>query len=66
VATISIFACETPPLGTVISVEGEKVTVKPGTDGEKLPFKETLPVKGPDVVTLTITLILEAWITLTA
>jgi hypothetical protein len=53
-------ACETPPSGTVISVEGEKVTVKPGTEGEKLPFKLTLPVKGPDVVTLTTTSILEA------
>jgi hypothetical protein len=53
-------ACETPPSGTVISVDGEKVTVKPGTEGEKLPFKLTLPVKGPDVVTLTTTSILDA------
>jgi hypothetical protein len=53
-------ACETPPSGTVARVDGEKVAVSPGTAGEKIPVKLTLPVKGPDVVKLTTTSILEA------
>jgi hypothetical protein len=53
-------ACDTPPLGTVARVDGEKVTVNPETAGEKLPLKLTLLVKGPDVVTLTMRSILEA------
>ena len=59
-AVISIVACEIPPLGVVKIVEGEKVTVNPGSEGEKLPFKLTALVNGPDVVTLTNTSTLEA------
>jgi hypothetical protein len=44
----------------VARVEGEKVTLKPGTAGVKLPLKLTLSVKGPDVVTVTTASILEA------
>ena len=51
-ATIDIVVCTVPPLGPGLTEEGEKVTARPGTDGENLLLKATLPWKGPIEVTV--------------
>jgi hypothetical protein len=57
---ISIVACAVPPFGSKLSVEGEKVTVSPGSDGENAPVKLTLLTNGPTGDTDTVKSTLEA------
>ena len=46
-------------------VEGEKVTVNPGSVGENLPLKLTFPTNGPTEVIVAIKSSREAWTTFT-
>jgi hypothetical protein len=57
---ISIVASAIPPFGSGLSVEGEKVTVSPGSAGENDPVKLTGPTNGPTDVTITVKSTLDA------
>jgi hypothetical protein len=47
-------------LGWGVTEEGEKVTVRPGTDGENEPERATSPLKGPIEVTVRVMSVREA------